>query len=537
MGGLSLHTCLALIAWAVWSVFCGYIVGSPLDNIPGPKRAPLWKGNAHQLYARHAWDFHHHLSENYGQVVKFYAPLGGRGLYVFDPKALHHVVVKDLAIFEEPRWFLHFGPGLFSTSGEHHRRQRKVLNPVFSVNHIRNMTPIFYDVARRLRRGLTAEISSAGPEVEILDWLSRTALELIGQGGLGHSLDTLESRKQNTYRDALKQLLPTHMALHFWRILLPYAVKYVPLSIRRAIGPRLPHPTMQKLRRIIDTMDGQARAIYYAKKGALERGDKSGEHQINDGRDMLSVLMNANRDAPESERLDDEEVIAQISTLVFASTDTTSSTMARLVDLLARNQAVQDKLRAELLDAGPDGEDIPYDRLSELPYLDAICRETLRLYPTVTFMSREARQDTVLPPSTPIEGLDGSLVTQIAIPKDTPIIVGIRACNRNRAVWGEDALEWKPDRWLSSLPGSVSEARVPGIYSHLMSFIGGGRACVGFKFAQLEIKVLLATLLRAFRISPGTREVYWNLASVSYPTLGRDGDKAVTYVQLERIEA
>ena len=68
-----------------------------------------------------------------------------------------------------------------------------------------------------------------------------------------------------------------------------------------------------------------------------------------------------------------------LSLLVFAATDTTSNSLARVFHLLAQHHDVQDKLRAEILEAGPSGEDIPYDTLVTLPYLDAVCRETLRL--------------------------------------------------------------------------------------------------------------------------------------------------------------
>jgi cytochrome P450 len=63
--------------------------------------------------------------------------------------------------------------------------------------------------------------------------------------------------------------------------------------------------------------------------------------------------------------------------------------------------------------------------------------------------------------------VDGRELTEIYVPKDTAIIIGIQACNRNKSIWGEDALEWKPERWLNKLPDSVAAARVPGVYSHL----------------------------------------------------------------------
>lgn len=63
--------------------------------------------------------------------------------------------------------------------------------------------------------------------------------------------------------------------------------------------------------------------------------------------------------------------------------------------------------------------------------------------------------------------MNGELIHEIPVQKFAGIIVGIRACNRNEAIWGPDAKEWKPERWLSPLPDSVGEAHVPGVYSNL----------------------------------------------------------------------
>lgn len=77
------------------------------------------------------------------------------------------------------------------------------------------------------------------------------------------------------------------------------------------------------------------------------------------------------------------------------------------------------------------------------------------------------RADIVVPLLKPITGVNGQLIREIPVQKDTPVIVGLRACNRSEAIWGPDAKEWKPERWLAPLPGSVAEAHVPGVYSNL----------------------------------------------------------------------
>ena len=75
--------------------------------------------------------------------------------------------------------------------------------------------------------------------------------------------------------------------------------------------------------------------------------------------------------------------------------------------------------------------------------------------------------DAVLPVSGSTQGRDGRALQQVHVPKGTFIILSNLASNTNPAIWGPDAREWKPERWLSPLPESVSEAKVPGIYSNL----------------------------------------------------------------------
>ncbi|GJE84919.1 cytochrome P450 [Phanerochaete sordida] len=531
---------VAAVGLGLWKIFQGYITRSPLDNIPGPERTSFWQGNYGDIYHRHAWNFHDRARELFGPVFRFWGPLGTRGLYVFDPKALNNIIVKDQHVYEETRWFISwninaFGLGLLSTLGEHHRKQRKLLNPVFSIAHMRHMTPIFYHTTHRLRAAVASEVGRDSAEVDVLGWMGRLALELIGQGGLGYSFDPLVSSARNSYGDAIKDYAPLLISMQLWRTFYPYVYDYVPLSVRRFFAPLVPARNYQRIREIINTMDYHSRRIFREKKAALEKGDEAVLMQVGAGKDIMSILLKANMEAADEDKLDEDELIGQMSTLVFAATDTTSNALSRIFHLLADHQDVQDKMRAELMEAGPDGEDIPYDTLVALPYMDAVCRETLRLHPPVNSMARETREDVVMPLSEPIVGRNGEAMSEILVPKDTLILVGIRACNRNKALWGDDAEEWKPERWLAPLPEALGGAHVPGVYSHLMTFLGGGRACIGFKFSQLEMKVVLAVMLRSFKFLPGKREIYWNMGGINYPTAGKESDKVCMYLRLEPV--
>jgi len=78
-----------------------------------------------------------------------------------------------------------------------------------------------------------------------------------------------------------------------------------------------------------------------------------------------------------------------------------------------------------------------------------------------------AREDAIVPLLTPITGVDGREMHEIVVPKGTTIIISIINCNRDPALWGPDSYEWKPERWLSPLPETITKAPVPGVYSHL----------------------------------------------------------------------
>ncbi|KAJ3873030.1 cytochrome P450 [Lentinula edodes] len=509
-----------------------------LDNISGPPSPSWFKGNYEQVFNPDAWGFHEFLAKEYGSMTRLHGPYGTNTLYTFDPKAMQTVLVKDQDVFEEDDGFIKgnlliFGEGLLGTLGHRHRKQRKMLNPVFSAAHMREMIPVFFEVTHKLEAALENQLQagSSTQEVEILSWMGRTALELMGQAGLGYSFDPLtDEESAHPYSQVIKELLPTLIRLQFWQFnVLPYVSWIGTAGFRRRIVNMLPWKDLHHMRDMVDYMHSVAEQIYKIKLRAFEAGDEAVASQIGRGNDLISILMKENMDASEDDRLGDTEVIAQVSnssTLIFAAMDTTSSAMARLLHLLSRHPEAQKKLRQELIEAKrvKDGQDFSYEELTALPYLDAVCRETLRLYTPASAVTRRARQDAIIPLLKPIIGLDGTEIHEVAVPNDTAIIVSLSNSNRNSDLWGEDADEWKPERWLSPLPKALVEARIPGVYSHLMTFLGGGRSCIGFKFSQLEMKVVISTLVEKFQFSPSSKdsEIFWQMNGVTAPVIGKD---------------
>lgn len=522
---------VATLLWRMYIYVRLLIASSPLSLLPGPPRESFWNGNLRQYLALHAEDFQRHVAVDFGPVVKMSAYSGRPLLYVSDPRALHNVLIKEEHIFPEQEVSISsnlrlFGPSLLATSGQHHAKQRKILNPVFSINHMRHMLPLFYSVSHKLREAIAAQVQEGPRELDVLYWTGRASLELIGQGGLGHSFDPLIEDREDPYGQAIKAVIPNYGPVLHLRWLAVLADKWnVPRWLQRAVVEAA-FPTDSAARRLmhaVDTMDEQSRVIYNMKKRAFEKGDAEVVKQVGEGKDILSVLMRANAKADVNERLPEEEVIAQLSTLIFASMDTTSNTLSRMLQSLAEHTDVQDKLRQELLESGA-AHGMSYEQLNQLPYLDAVCRESLRLHPAAGNRFRVAAADTVLPLSQPITTLKGEVMSEIPVPKGTGIVIGVMGSNMNKTLWGEDALEWKPERWFS-LPSALADARIPSVYLNVLTFIGGKKSCIGFKFAEMEIKVVIAVLVSTFTFESTDKPILWTTASNMFPTVGKDGTR------------
>ncbi|CAK5278811.1 unnamed protein product [Mycena citricolor] len=518
------------VARLTWLIYRRAVVKSPLRNLPGPPSKSWRTGHLSYLYNPAGMSWHHDLTQNYGSVVKINGIMGDEHLYVADPLALHQITVKEQDVFEQTKMFVQgngviFGDGLLSTVTDHHRNQRRILNPIFSSKNMRELCPAVFEVANKMVHLINVKTKSGPAEMDMLDLIMRTALEVIGQGGLGHSFEALEEdRDPNTaFRTALRGLIPTIFSLQIERQILPFILKIGTPGFRRWLVDVTPSRRLHKLRDIVDEMHSTTLAIFESKKKAMLMGDEKVLEQVGHGRDIVSILMRAMHGASTQDVMPDAEVLAQLTTLVFTSHDTTSSTIAHILHLLCIYPDVQDRLRAEIKDALDTWErehgnrELGYDLLMELPFLENVCRETLRLHAAVTFMTRTARSASVLPLLYPLTGTDGRTITEIPVAENQNVHIGIAAANRDPKIWGPDANEWKPDRWANGVPKSAATAHLPSIYAGTMSFLGGGRACIGIKFAQLEMKVMICVLLDNFRISLPKEEIIWKLANIQMP--------------------
>ena len=149
---------------------------------------------------------------------------------------------------------------------------------------------------------------------------------------------------------------------------------------------------------------------------------------------------------------------------------------------LALNPQVVKKLRKVVMDDLPPGEDISFSKLKGCRYLQHFLNEVLRLHPTVPLNQRVATKDTTLP-----VGGGADQRSTIAIRKGQVVLFSVYIMQRRKDLWGEDAAEFKPERW---------EQRIPAW--QWLPFLGGPRICLGQQFALTEASYLIVRLLHEF---------------------------------------
>jgi len=190
--------------------------------------------------------------------------------------------------------------------------------------------------------------------------------------------------------------------------------------------------------------------------------------------------------------VNDAQVVNWLMLNVLAGGDTTSATMRAVVYYLSKNPKAYEKLMREL-DSTKLSFPAQWKEIKDLPYLDAVMREALRINPGIAMIFER-----VVP-----EG-GFTLPDGRYIPAGTKVGMNPAVTNRNLDVFGEDANEFNPDRWLPK-EGEIPQAfdirlrRMREVADFV--FGGGGRVCMGRYLATLEIYKLFATLYSIFDVS------------------------------------
>lgn len=214
----------------------------------------------------------------------------------------------------------------------------------------------------------------------------------------------------------------------------------------------------------------------FAKK-VIEEKRRNGIKAGREG-DMLDMFMGMKDD--DGKDLSDQELRDHVLNFIIAGRDTTAQTLSWAIWELGQHPECERKLREEVLAVcGKDGE-VTYEQLKDLKYTNAVFNETLRLHANVPAQARRATEDTVLPG------------TGTKVYKDQVVQVSSWAMGHLERIWGKDAKQFKPERWIDE-KGSLIKAN----QYQWPVFNAGPRICLGMN-SEFRLGALLLMLIKLF---------------------------------------
>ncbi|KAH7921992.1 cytochrome P450 [Leucogyrophana mollusca] len=460
-------------------------------NLRGPPRQNFLFGFQKDLNeSKDPGALYEQWAQDYGSVYRLPSALGNSKVVLCDPKAIAHFYAREsftyvLTPLNKVFSDMLLGKGsLLGSEGEVHRRLRKSLTPAFSIAAIRKLTSVFYDSAYKTKAAwdLILESNPDGAIIEVQQWMNHISLDTIGIAGFSHDFGSLDGKHADVTEvfDSFSSAKPSPI----FGVLVSLAPVFPWLV-------RLPNPRTKLIQKLNASM-GDISNQLLARTRKEKEGGVTGIHEE---KSIIGLLLKAENAGSEL-HLSQEEVLAQMKVLLLAGYETTSISMTWALLELSRDQAAQEKLREELIQLG--GADPTWDQLtSGLPYLDAVVHEVLRLHPPITEMNRLAADDDVLPLSEPIQTTSGQLIDRISVAKGTVLLVPMHSVNRSSALWGSDAKDFKPERWIHEDGISEKAKEIQG-HRHLLTFVDGPRTCLGKGFAVAEFKAVLSVLIKNF---------------------------------------
>ena len=404
---------------------------------PGPPLA-AWQT---VRYVRDPLRFYQWCARRYGDIFTFRS-LEGAMVVTASPEGIRDVFSADPDTFGVHRAEI-FGllvgkQSLSSLEGQRHKVERKLLTPAFHGPRLRAYGDVMRDIAARAAHGLPR---SAPFLIE--PTLYAIGLEVVIRTVFGIT----EPARVRELSDLALELVAVATKHPFMLYL---------KELRRDLFGVGPWARFQRAQRRLD-------AFLFAEIAARRADGRSGD-------DILSMLLAARYD--DGAGMSVEAVRDELMTLLFAGYETTVITMEWMVYLLHAHTDKLARLRDEISSLGPDPAS---DAIAALPYLDAVCQETLRMFPAGFELNR------VLKRPLTVQGYD--------LPAGTVVDVCPALVHEREDVFPEPH-RFMPERFLS-------QSYTP---FQFVPFGGGARRCIGAAFTVYETKMVLATLLGTCRL-------------------------------------
>jgi cytochrome P450 len=451
--------------------------------------------------------FYEGLRKNYGRFVRL--PVGPLSFFVVsDPVAIKHILLDRHRDYVKGPGFerlgLVLGKGLITAEGELWKKQRRLIQPSLSREKLAGFALQLSEITKRLADSWERAIDASEEgniEVDLARVLMDLSLELVAETLLGSDMRPQAQAVAEAFHRILEhwealqvspsrllELAPRRIAERGWFV-----------ALRGAIGG-LPSARRRSFEAAVARLDSVVLSVIEEKRRALA-GARPGEELPG----LVAALLQA-RDPESGEAMGLQQLRDEVTTFLLAGHETTANGLLWTEVLLTQNPQATRRLEEEI-DALVSDAPITLETAARLRWAQAVFEESLRLHPPVWRLTRQASRDDRVPVGVHRESYH--------VPEGSILLLTPYLVHRDPEFWGEDAGEFRPERFLTSSANS-RDSRSPGERAGegaarsggeirpdrfaYLPFGAGPRMCIGNHFALLEAQIVLGQLHRRFEI-------------------------------------
>nr|KAH0807222.1 hypothetical protein GEV33_015569 [Tenebrio molitor] len=357
--------------------------------------------------------------------------------------------------------------GLLTSNGSKWQTRRRILTPAFHFNILQQFILVFNEEADKLVEAFRSECKKS--YINITPHVAQFTLKTITETAMGTKLH-FNTQKEINYKEAVYEI---------GRILL-YRLSH-PWFIEQVIN--FFSPWYLQERRVTKTLHTFTKEVISDREKNFKDVElPAEEHDVYKGKKrlaMLDLLLSAKN---KEGTIDNAGIQEEVDTFMFEGHDTTAMALGFSLMLLASHKHIQELVVQEMREVLGDLRKKPtYNDLQSLKYMERCIKESLRLYPSVHFISRTL-------------GADLKTHSGYFLPKGTPVVIHIYDVHHDPEIY-PDPEKFDPDRFLPE----NCQNRHPFAY---LPFSAGPRNCIGQKFAMLELKAALCAVLGSFVLEP-----------------------------------
>jgi cytochrome P450 len=344
----------------------------------------------------------------------------------------------------------------------HHAMQRRKYSSTYAMSSLIGYEPFVNDCCALLVHRFN-EIATSHETVSLNHWLQCFAFDVVGYITFGGRFGLLDS---GVDRSNILKAIEGRFFYSTFVGFFPYLHRF--------------------LLRLMPKTGGYGYMLVFSKQQMQDREKalKDLEDMSRDGPpDAMSKLLRAHEADPE--KITKEDIFALSTTNIGAGADSTSITISTIVYRLIQNPSTYNRLQSEIDDAAREGkisDPITFKEAQELPYLQAVIKEALRIHPAGGLPLQR---------NVPCEGVT---LAGHRFPGGSTVGIDAWVAHRNKSVYGSDAEIWRPERWLEF----DEQGRGGEVEKYFFAFGMGSRSCIGKNISLLEMSKVIPQLLRNF---------------------------------------